>query len=54
MGESKHFAVDSNVVTNNKTAKVIARPGNGFLVVQYEDGTIQVHRPYALQNEWSD
>lgn len=48
---SQHFAVGTFVIRNHERAEVIGRPGNGFMLVQYADGTTEILRPYALQWE---
>ena len=50
--KSQHFAVGTWVVCYNKPrAEVIARPGNGYMLVRYEDQTTEILRPNALAHE---
>lgn len=49
--KSQHFAVGTWVVIQNQRAEVVSRPGNGFMLVRYEDQTTEILRPHALAHE---
>lgn len=49
--KSQHFAVGTWVVCQNRRAEVVSRPGNGFMLVKWEDQTTDILRPNALAHE---
>lgn len=48
---SQHFLVGTFVRNNGELAEVVARPGNGWMLVRYADDTTEILRPLALQWE---
>lgn len=51
--KSEHFEVGSwlwgwNIWNQRARSEIIARPGNGWMLVRYEDGTTEILRPHAL------
>lgn len=48
---SQHFAVGSFIRYMGQRAEVISRPGNGWMMVRYEDQTTEILRPLALAHE---
>lgn len=49
---STHFEVGTFVtIAHRGKAEVLARPGNGFMLVRWEDDTTEILRPQALAYE---
>lgn len=50
--KSAHFAVGTGVLVCSggriERAEVLTRPGNGYMLVRYEDDTMSILRPPAL------
>lgn len=53
MAEKKcqHFEVGTFVNFNHKRAEVVARDGNGMMIVRHDNGEEDTLYPYALQWE---
>lgn len=57
--KSQHFAVGTYVIAwrnfwgqwRSERAEVLDRPGNGFMLVRWEDQTTDILRPNALAHE---
>lgn len=48
---SQHFEVGTYVVYKKERAKVIARSGEGWILVRFTDESVQILRPQALDYE---
>lgn len=48
---SQHFAVDTYIMLNNRRGKVLINY-DGFLLVEWEDGSLGDMRPHALNRSF--
>jgi hypothetical protein len=46
-----HFEVGTFIHRRYSRAEIIGRPGNGFMLVRWEDGTTEILRPMGISHE---